>query len=104
MQMRRGTTPYVLIETDVDLTRAKYSVLTIEDRAGAEVDVDSRSGMLEVFVSGVRAKLTQAQTLSLTKGPLKLQLRAVDERGNAIASGIMTGQMEDVLKDGEIGG
>lgn len=92
------------VRTDVDLTCAAYIVLTVEDRAGTEVDVDSRSGMLEVTPAAVKAKLTQAQTLSLMKGGLKFQLRAVDGAGNAIASNIMTGQMEDVLKDGEIGG
>lgn len=101
--MRRGTTPFVTIQTDQDLTRYAYVVFTIEDRSGTEVDVDSNSGNMEVTASSVVVKLTQDQTLSLAKGAVKMQLRAVDHGGNAIASNIMQGNLEDVLKDGVIG-
>lgn len=102
--MRRGTTPYLTIQTDQDLTGYSYVVFTIEDRIGTEVDVDNRSGNMQISPSSVTVRLSQDQTLSLQKGGVKMQIRAVDTGGNAIASNIMQANLEDVLKDGVIGG
>lgn len=102
--MRRGTTPYITIQTDQDLTGYAYIVVTVEDRAGTEVDVDNRGGNMQVDSGSVTIKLTQEQTISLQKGGVKLQIRAVDTDGNAIASNIMQANLEDILKDGVIGG
>lgn len=102
--MRRGTTPYVTIQTDQDLTGYSYVVFTIEDRLGTQVDVDNRSGNMQVSQYSVTVKLTQDNTLALQKGGVKMQIRAVDTGGNAIASNIMQANLEDVLKDGVIGG
>lgn len=102
--MRRGTTPYITIQTDQDLTAYSYVVFTIEDRTGTEIDVDSNSENMQVNPDNVVVKLSQADTLALQKGGVKMQLRAVDTGGNAIASNIMQGNLEDVLKDGVIGG
>lgn len=101
--MRRGTTPILKIITDRDLTKGQMVVLTVEDRAGTEVSVDNDSGRMEISSDAVLVRLTQAETLKLMKGPIKLQLRAVDGAGNATASNIMSGQLDDVLKEGEIG-
>lgn len=100
--MYRGTTPTITISTDMDLTKAHYVVVTIEDFQGNEVHVDSNSGMLQITQDTVSAKLSQEQTLLLTKGRISLQIRAVDASGNAVASNIMTGQLYDILKEGEI--
>ena len=100
--MNRGTTPTITIETDTDLREAQYVVVTIEDFAKNEISVDSKSGNLTMTASLVMAKLTQAQTLQLTKGRASIQIRALDVSGNAIASNIMSTQINDVLKDGEI--
>lgn len=102
--MRRGTTPYITIQTDQDLTGYAYIVVTVEDRAGTEVDVDNRGGNMQVDSGSVTIKLTQEQTISLQKGGVKLQIRAVDTDGNAIASNIMQANLEDILKDGVISG
>lgn len=102
--MRRGTTPYITIQTDQDLTAYSYVVFTIEDRTGKEIDVDSNSGNMQVNTGNVVVKLSQADTLALQKGGVKMQIRAVDTGGNAIASNIMQANLEDVLKDGVIGG
>ena len=102
--MRRGTTPYITIHTDQDLTGYAYVVFTIEDRAGTEVDVDNQSGNMQVNADSVVVKLTQENTMALQKGGVKMQIRAVDAGGNAIASNIMQANLEDVLKDGVIGG
>lgn len=102
--MRRGTTPYLTIRTDQDLTGYRYVVFTIEDRTGTEINVDSNSGNMQVLPDSVTVKLTQADTLALQKGAIKMQIRAVDTGGNAIASNIMQSNLEDVLKDGVISG
>ena len=101
--MRRGTTPYLPIKTDQDLTKMDYIVVTVEDSAGNEVSVDNKSGMMTVKSTEITVKLTQEQTLSLSEGELQIQVRAADETGeNAIASNIMYSTLDDVLKDGVI--
>lgn len=101
--MRRGTTPFIEIKTDQDLSKMDYVVFTIEDSTGAEVSVDNKSGMLMVKADLVTVKLTQEQTLSLSEGEVQMQLRASDSEGiSAVASSIMYGQLDDVLKDGVI--
>ena len=103
--MRRGTTPYIEIKTQEDISGYAVIVFTIEDRAGTEVSVDNKSGYMTVTPSSVTVKLTQEQTLSLAKGSVKMQLRAADETGeNAVASNVMQGNLEDVLKEGVIRG
>lgn len=100
--MRRGTTPYITIQTDQDLTGYEYVVFTMEDRSGAEVSVDNGSGAMEVYSDHIIVRLSQDQTLSMSKGGVKMQIRARDTQGYAIASGIMTANMEDILLDGVI--
>lgn len=100
--MYRGTSPVLIIETDTDLRLAQYVVVTLEDFSGNEINADTTSGALEISETEVKAKLTQEQTLRLTKGTVRMQIRAVDASGNAIASNIMSTKMEDVLKDGVI--
>lgn len=103
--MRRGTTPYITIRTNQSLTGYSAVVVTIEDNMGTEISVDNKSGRMEITGSQVVVKLTQEQTLALSKGGLKLQIRAADSAGeNAIASNIMTGRMEDILKEGVLSG
>lgn len=101
--MRRGTTPYIEIKTDQDLTKLDYVVFTMEDSAGTEVSVDNLSGMMTIKSDLVTVKLTQEQTLSLSEGDIQMQLRASDSEGlSAIASNIMYGILDEVLKDGVI--
>lgn len=103
--MRRGTTPYIEIKTKEDISGYDTIVFTIEDRFGTEVNVDNSSGNMTVTATSVTVKLTQEQTLSLSKGGVKMQIRAADETGeNAVASNIMQANLEDVLKEGVIGG
>lgn len=101
--MRRGTTPYIEIKTDQDLTKFDYVVFTIEDSVGTEASVDNLSGMMTIKPDLVTVKLTQEQTLSLSEGDIQMQLRASDSDGLcAIASNIMYGILDEVLKEGVI--
>lgn len=100
--MKRGTTPFITINTDQDLTGYEYIVFTMEDRVGNEVNVDNGSDAMQVNPDSVVVRLSQDQTLSMTKGGVKMQVRARDSAGYAIASNIMTANMEDILRDGVI--
>ena len=100
--MRRGTTPYITIQTDQDLTGYEYVVFTIKDRSGTEVSVNNGSGNMEVYSDHIIVRLSQDQTLSMSKGGVKMQIRARDSSGYAVASDIMTANMEEILLDGVI--
>lgn len=100
--MRRGTTPFVTINTDQDLTGYAYILFTMEDRAGNEINVDNSGDAMQVNANSVVVRLSQNDTLSMNKGTVKMQIRARDSAGYAIASGIMTSTMEEILKDGVI--
>ena len=102
--MRRGTTPYITIDTDEDLTKYSYVLFTMEGKDGTEVNVDNSGDAMQITSTQVIVKLTQDQTLSMPKGGVKMQIRAADAAGNAVASNIMSASMEDILKDGVIGG
>lgn len=102
--MIRGTTPVVTVETDRDLTGFFRVILTIEDKAGTEVDVVGPGPSLSVTSTKVVAKLTQEQTLALEPGKIRMQIRALDSVGNAVASDILTAKLSDVLKEGVISG
>lgn len=101
--MYRGTTPYIEIKTDQDLSKADYVVFTMEDAAGTEVSVDSKSDMMTVTSDLITVRLTQDQTLSLIEGDVQMQLRASNSDGSgAAASNIMYGILNEILKDGVI--
>lgn len=95
--MRRGTTPTITIQTDIDLT--EYSVWVTFEQGTVQKDfipTKSADGKeLEVT-------LTQEDTLAFSKGDVKIQIRAVDEGGTAIASNIMTAKVNELLKEGVI--
>lgn len=96
--MVRGTTPYVEINTDLDLSDMDYVVLTIQDSTGTEVSIDNSSGMMEVTPEKITVKLTQDQTFALSEGDLQMQVRASSEDGtHAVASNIMYSYLENVL-------
>lgn len=98
--MIRGTTPYIKINTDTDLTRMGYVVFTMEDSAGTEINVDSESGRMEVTADAVLVRLTQEETLSLAEGDLQMQLRAASSNGAAaIASNVMYAVLDNVLNE-----
>lgn len=101
--MYRGTTPYIEIKTDQDLSKMDYVVFTMEDSSGTEVNVDNQSGMMTITSNKVTVKLTQDQTLSLVEGDVQIQLRASNSDGSgAAASNIMYGILNEILKDGVI--
>lgn len=99
--MIRGTTPFIEMKTDRDISGYSNIVFTAEDVDENQVSVTRSSSNMKVSSTSVVVKLTQAQTLSLVEGAIKMQLWAADATGaNAIASNIMYTRMEELLKDG----
>lgn len=98
--MRRGTTPTIIIDTEVDLTLYDAVWLTIEDNKGTEITIEDES--LTITADSITATLTQEQTLALTAGALYIQIRALSPDGIAIASDIMFCTLDSILKDGVI--
>lgn len=98
----RGTTPTVSLDADRNYIGYPYIVVTFEDRTGTEVDVVGPGPDLSVTPSQVMARLTQEQTLALEAGKIKIQIRAIDSTGQAVADTVKNDVLEDVLKDGVI--
>lgn len=96
----RGTTPTIQLNVGTDLREASALWLTVEDDYGREVMLLKPSlTVTETTVSGV---LTQAQTLALSAGKVRIQLRA-KLASSAAATEIMSAELGDVLTEGEIG-
>lgn len=103
--MRRYTTPRITVHTEEDLTKWPVIVLTVQDKAGTEVNVTGPNDRMFVDSEKIVVKLTQEETGSLLKGTIRLQIRASSADGvDAIASNIMTSTLDDVLREGVIGG
>ena len=102
--MRRGTTPYLTIFTNWDLTAFETVIFTIRDQRGNRIDVDNTGENMQITSGAVAVRLTQEQTLSLHGESVEMQLRAADAGGNAAASDIMRARLRDILKEGVIGG
>ncbi len=96
----RGTTPTIQLTVGTDISAATVIWLTIEDDYGREVTLDKTA--LTVTATTVSGTLTQAQTLSLTAGRVRIQLRALLSTGSAAATDIMTAELGDILKEGAI--
>lgn len=100
-QITRGTTPRIEIEVDVDLT--DYTSYLSIGKVGEELlTIDTTQHEAgEEGKSVLRFDLTQQQTLSLPKGSMKMQVRAI-KNDDAIATDLMELKVLDVIKDGVI--
>lgn len=100
--MRQGTTPYIEIQVDTDLSAAKVVVVTFQDLQGNQFDVGMESGRIKISSQAIQVHLDQKETLALTNGKIKAQIRARLTSEEALASNIMYFTLESVLKRGEI--
>ena len=97
----RGTTPTIQLNVGTDLREASALWLTVEDDYGHEFTLEK--ARMTVTASAVSAVLTQAETLSLVAGDVKIQLRAL-LTGSAAATHIHCVTLGDILKEGAITG
>lgn len=104
ISIRRGTTPTVKVTVGMDLTgyacylsvgADKFDKVTL-DNSQMQMSVDEGSTVLDFT-------FTQKQTLSLTKGQSRMQLRLV--KGDvALASEMTEINVTEIIKDGELCG
>ena len=95
----RGTTPTIQLNVSADLRDATALWLTVEDDYGHAFTVTKTR--LTVTETTVSAKLTQAETLSLVAGGVKIQLRALLS-GSAAATDILGAELGNILREGAI--
>lgn len=100
--MRRGTTPNITVSVDADLSELDihlaFDAGTLIVKSGDDLDVEYADG-----VTTVSAKLTQADTLSMTTGHCMVQLRAFNADGSiAMATDIGTVRVDGILEEGEL--
>lgn len=99
--MRRGTTSTVTLDVDIDLTAYAEIWVTFEDRRGTEVTKTKTD--MTVAADKLVIDMTQEDTLALGTGRVKLQVRALDIGGGAIASDIIDiPDVTAILKEGAI--
>lgn len=98
--MRRGTTPTITYNVDIDLTSALELYVTLKQ--GGVVVVEKTIADAEITDKAVTITLTQEETLKLDPGQVFMQIRAKMPDGSALASNIMIGDVEQILKNGVI--
>lgn len=98
--MRRGTTPYISITTDTDLSQARNLYVTFTQHGVVVFEKELED--CTVTENSVTVHLTQKETLSLSeKFPIECQIRAT-LGVEKLASNVMKTNVETILKSGEI--
>jgi hypothetical protein len=103
----RGTTPTVIFSlcdsenNSIDLSDYEVLIVTIEDNTKFQIDLDKTRFKFNENHS-FEARLTQEETLKLSSGRLKVQLRAKAKDNIAIASCEQFCTLANILKQGKI--
>lgn len=98
--MWQGTTPTIEIKTDIDLTPMAQVQLTIEDRKGNRLTINQEE--LTISEDTVTFQISQKESLSLSPGRVRLQLRVKTNDGDVLASNIMLGDLQYPIYEGEL--
>lgn len=100
--MRRGTTPTLEIKlTGIEVAELESIYVTLSQyqkqvtKQTEDITVNETSNTLYV-------PLSQEDTLTLERGYVYVQMRAVTKDGLAVASEIVMKTMEEILKEGVI--
>lgn len=97
--MRRGTTPWIELILDGCEDIGSYKTILVTMQQG-DIEVNKNEEQLTIEGNVIRFQLTQEETLAFKHGrTVKIQLRALDESGNAIATDIKTATVSDVLNE-----
>lgn len=96
--MRRGTNPIATL--DVGFDTSEIIDLHIAFAQNGKIRIEKILSEVELDGTEIKIQMTQADTLNLIEGfPVQVQMRC--KVGDAImASDIMTGTVEGILKDG----
>ena len=98
--MWQGTTPTIEIKTDINLTPMAQVQLTIEDRKGNRLTINQEE--LTISEDTVTFQLSQKESLLLSPGRVRLQLRVKTNDGDVLASNIMLGDLQYPVYEGEL--
>lgn len=107
--MRRGTTPVIVFNTDIDFTQVAELYVTFAqdgpDPKERQVIVEKDKTQCSFDENKIIVSLTQEDTLKFDLDPkdtVYIQIRVKYENGMAMASNILKARVKDILKDGEI--
>ena len=102
--MRRGTTPRVTVTAPIDLT--PMTVYLTFKQGSAEATLTNADFEAFAYADGkttISASLTQEQTLAFEAGErVRVQVRAVDGDGYALASSIASAPVTAIIREGAI--
>lgn len=100
--MRRGTTPTLEIKiTGIDVTQLESIYITLSQYK-KQVTKEIQDITIDELNNTLYVPLSQEDTLSLTRGYVYVQMRAVTKDGLAVASEMQMTTMEEILKEGVI--
>lgn len=103
--MRRGTTPTFIFQLDtpdLDLSTLTQVWVTIDDGRNEAKTWDISSVTIDNDQKQISLFLTQAETLALSTGIAKAQIRMLTSEGVALATTYSTIEIHDILKKGVI--
>lgn len=100
--MIRGTTPTLEIRiTGIEVAKLK-SIYTTLSQHQKQVTKTTEDMTIDEITNTLYVPLSQEDTLTLSRGYVYVQMRAVTKDGQAVASEIVMKTMEEILKEGVI--
>lgn len=100
--MIRGTTPTLEIKiTGIEVTELESIYVTLSQYQ-KQVTKQTEDITAEEISNTLYVPLSQEDTLTLARGYVYVQMRAVTKDGLAVASEIVMKTMEEILKEGVI--
>lgn len=100
--MWRGTTPFHRFTLPEGMSGNDFEVLYITYSQNSHTIMEKEKTQMLFDGNEVIVHLSQEDTLCFDPGPVKIQLRAKQPDGQAVASNIISTTAKEVLKDGEI--
>lgn len=100
--MFRGTTPMLEIKiTGIEVADLESIYITLKQYK-KEVTKTTEDINIDEISNTLYAPLSQEDTLTLSRGYVYVQMRAVTKDGLAVASDVKMTTMEEILKEGVI--
>lgn len=100
--MRRGTTPTLEIKvTGIEVSELESIYITLSQYK-KQVTKETEDITVDELNNSLYVPLLQEDTLSLTRGYVYIQMRAVTKDGLAVASEIKMVPVEEILRGGVI--
>ncbi len=101
--MRRGTTPVITFNTDLDLSEVEELFVTFSQNG--ETIVEKNKEEVVIDDSKIIVSLSQKDTLKFSLDSndiVSVQIRTKFKNETAVASNILKIRVKEILKDGEI--